>query len=184
MLAGSWRAAILVALLCALRWLVGKYLSRQVLALFWVGIALVALAPFAVVPAGWSPFNYTRVASVSHPRSAPVEPVVLPAAETRAVVAAPAETVRLVVLEQPVHLEQRDFTRAGVLWLAGAGFMLLWQFAAVWNLRRHLRRLVPSDDPRLLGALAGARRELGLTSTLPVHVTLGVAQHHPVAHLH
>lgn len=171
MLAGSWRAAILVALLCALRWLVGKYLSRQVLALFWVGIALVALAPFAVVPAGWSPFNYTRVASVSHPRSAPVEPVVLPAAETRAVVAAPAETVRLVVLEQPVHLEQRDFTRAGVLWLAGAGFMLLWQFAAVWNLRRHLRRLVPSDDPRLLGALAGARRELGLTSTLPVHVT-------------
>ena len=55
MLAGSWRAAILVALLCALRWLVGKYLSRQVLALFWVGIALVALAPFAVVPAGWKP---------------------------------------------------------------------------------------------------------------------------------
>ena len=50
MAAGSWRAAILVALLCALRWLVGKYLSRQVLALFWVGIALVALAPFAVVP--------------------------------------------------------------------------------------------------------------------------------------
>ncbi len=167
--ASSWRSAVLVVLLFIIRWSLTKYLSRQVLALFWLGIALVALAPFAVVPAAWSPFNYTQVARLEEPLTKSSESVAVPPA---LIATTPrVELVRLVVLEEKVGLERRHFTWVGVLWLVGVGCMLLWQGGAVWNLRRSLRGLKPTDDRRLLDALESARRELAVADTLPIYAT-------------
>jgi beta-lactamase regulating signal transducer with metallopeptidase domain len=186
----SWSGSLVIVIYGVLRLILRRHVAPRVLFAGWLVIAGLLLLPWRV-PVSWHPL--ARGETATKAPAMVIDPIE-PAGVIRELPAhrADAEPAHRFNAETPATLPARavvPFTFFGIramvarewflalacLWLAGVGVMLLWQVIADWNLRRQLRGLQPSEDRGLLDALDSARRELGLTSMLPVYVTPFVA---------
>lgn len=159
LLANSWRAAILIAALFAVRGVLRRFLDARVIYWFWVLVALRLLLPFDVPvsvsaarylpPAPWTyAGDFDTVPSVS--TSAPVVPgSVDPPA---------AASLREILLNEKT---------LAIVWAVGVATVLLAYFWASLSFRRQLSRSGRRAGKRTEQAVSSCSRAMGL-NPIPV----------------
>lgn len=176
----SWQAAALVLLILGAQWLLRNRISAAWRHALW-GVLLLRLVLLWSVPAPFSVYSALPDGDAPAPAAdmAEAPPIVLdpsnsaaPAPSGQAGVVLPIPKPPSLLTDQPRRAWPISALQAAtVLWLSGAGLVLLVVFVQSRRMTARVagRRLL--TDPRILEVLEECKQEMGVSNWLPVVVT-------------